>query len=120
MGWLLLGLAVAGNVTASVLLKFAAIDREAHPGMLQAFLDWRLLSAVGAYGVSFVFYAASMSRLPLSIAQPILTIGVLAGVGLAASLLFDEHITAIKAAGYGLILLALALFAWSGIAALKP
>jgi small multidrug resistance pump len=115
MGWLLLGLAIGGNVAASVFLKFAAIDRASHPGLLQAALDWRLLGAVVAYLFSFVFYAASMSRLPLTVAQPVLTIGVLAGVGLAASALFAEHITPLRMAGYGLILAALALFAWSGI-----
>jgi small multidrug resistance pump len=116
MGWLFLGLAISGNVAASLFLKYSAIDRAAHAGLLQTALDWRLLAAVAAYGVSFVFYAASMSRLPLTIAQPVLTIGVLAGVGLAASLLFDEHVTPVRLAAYGLIVVALGLFAWSGVA----
>jgi multidrug transporter EmrE-like cation transporter len=116
IGWILLGLAVSGNVAASVFLKYAAIDRAAHPGLLQAALDWRLLAAIGAYFVSFVFYASSMSRLPLTVAQPVLTVGVLAGVGVAAAVMFHEHVTPIKMAAYGLILVALALFAWSGVA----
>ena len=116
MGWLLLGLAVTSNVAASVLLKYAAIERAARPGLLHAVSDWRLLAAIFAYGVSFVFYATSMSRLPLSIAQPVLTIGVLGGVGLAAALLFDEAVTPVRLVGYGLIVVALALFAWSGVA----
>jgi multidrug transporter EmrE-like cation transporter len=119
MGWLLLGLAITSNVAASIFLKFSAIARAAHPGLLQTALDWRLLAAVGAYFISFVFYAASMSRLPLTIAQPVLTIGVLTGVGVAASLLFDEPVTPVKLIGYGLILAALALFAWSGVAELR-
>ena len=115
MGWLFLGLAIASNVTASVFLKYSAIDRIANPGLLQAVLNWKLIAAVLAYSISLLFYATSMSRLPLSIVQPVLTIGVLAGVGLFASLLFDEHITPAKMIGYGLILVALALFAWSGV-----
>lgn len=119
MGWLLLGLAVTGNVAASVFLKYAAMDRAAHPGLLQVALDWRLLAAIVAYVFSFVFYASSMSRLPLTIAQPVLTVGVLAGVAAAAFVLFDEHLTPIKVAGYGMIIVALALFAWSGVTELN-
>jgi multidrug transporter EmrE-like cation transporter len=119
MGWLLLGLAVTTNVAASVFLKYSAIERADRPGLLHAVSDWRLLAAVFAYFISFVFYATSMSRLPLTVAQPVLTIGVLAGVGVAACLLFDEPVTPIKLIGYGLIVVALGLFAWSGVAELK-
>lgn len=99
---LLLLLGVLSNAGASVLIKLASA-----PGAgLQALLTRPLLYAgLTLYGAAFVLYALVLQRLPLGVAQPLLTGGALITVTLLSATLLHEHLGALRLAGVALVLL---------------
>jgi multidrug transporter EmrE-like cation transporter len=93
MKWLILVLGIAANASASVLVKMAMIPPRRFPSLadpLAALGNWPFWLGLGLYGVAFLLYAAALARLPLNVAQPVLTSGAVATVALFSVLIFHE------------------------------
>jgi len=109
--WTLLLTGVALNAAAQLLLKAATryvgplVSDGGQVDWLNATALWRappLWMGLGCYGVSVVLWLGALSRLPVSVAYPMLSVGYVVNA-VAAAVLFGETITAVKVAGIGLI-----------------
>ena len=108
--WILLFTGVGLNAAAQLLLK--AATRTSGALVAGDGVSWsavaRLLTApplwvgLGCYGVSVVVWLGALSRVPVSIAYPMLSIGYVVNLFLAA-LLFGEALSLPKLAGVALI-----------------
>ena len=108
MKWIFLMLGVLANASASILIK-AGIGYGFEPQFsLRCLLDfiknWQLMLGIVLYGLAFLLYALSLSRLPLNIVHPTMTSGSIALVGICAYLVFHERFSIITIAGYCFIL----------------
>ncbi|MFK8067417.1 MAG: multidrug efflux SMR transporter [Gammaproteobacteria bacterium] len=93
MKWIILILGIAANASASVMVKIAITSPYNFPSFtdpMAALRNWPFWSGLFLYGVAFLLYATSLSRLPLNVAYPILTSGAVATVALLSVVLFDE------------------------------
>lgn len=97
--WILLGLAVALEITGALGLRFSQGFTVLAPtvGALVAF-------AVALYLVSHV-----MKQLPVSVAYPIWAGGGTAGVALIGIVLLGEEFTSLKALGVALVMIGVVL-----------
>jgi hypothetical protein len=57
---------------------------------MAAFSNWPFWLGLGLYGAAFLLYAASLEKLPLNVAHPILTAGAVASVAACSLLIFRE------------------------------
>jgi multidrug transporter EmrE-like cation transporter len=120
--WLLLLSGVALNAAAQLLLKAATRASGvliADTGAVSWHATLQLAKAVplwiglGCYGVSVVLWLGALSRVSVSIAYPMLSIGYVVNAFAAASL-FGEALSATKLAGIGLIVLGVFVLARAG------
>jgi multidrug transporter EmrE-like cation transporter len=109
--WTLLLTGVALNAAAQLLLKAATryvgplVSDAGRVDWLNAAALWKappLWVGLGCYGVSVILWLGALSRLPVSVAYPMLSLGYVVNA-VAAALLFGETLTAMKLAGIGLI-----------------
>ncbi len=111
--WTLVLTGVGLNAAAQLLLK--AATRASGPLVDdQGALGWQngmtLLTTVpfwcglACYGVSLVMWLGALSRVPVSVAYPMLSIGYVVNA-VAAAFLFSEVLSGAKVAGIGLIVL---------------
>ncbi|PWW11558.1 EamA family transporter [Mangrovibacter plantisponsor] len=93
MKWVILLFGVLSNASASVLIKYAMIPPRKFPTVndISSLLNWPFWLGLCLYGLAFILYAASLSRLPLNIVHPILTVGSVAMVALFSSFILKEH-----------------------------
>ncbi len=109
--WLLLLSGVALNAAAQLLLKAATLRTgvlvsdsgqvmwSAATELLRSHPLWLGLMC---YGISVLTWLGALSRVPVSIAYPMLSIGYVVNVA-AAALLFGEAVSIAKLSGIGLI-----------------
>jgi multidrug transporter EmrE-like cation transporter len=71
-----------------------------------------ILAGLACYGVSVVVWILGLSRVPVSVAYPMLSVGYIVNA-FAAYLLFGESITAQKLVGIGFIVIGVYLVARS-------
>lgn len=93
MKWFILVLGILSNASASVLIKIAMQAPRKFPSPSDpaaALSNWPFWLGLGLYGAAFLLYAASLARLPLNVAHPILTAGAVAMVALSSALIFRE------------------------------
>lgn len=93
MKWLILLLGIASNASASVLVKIAMMPPRQLPSPsdpIAALCNWPFWLGLGLYGFAFLLYTAALSRLPLNVAHPILTVGAVATVAACSLIIFDE------------------------------
>jgi multidrug transporter EmrE-like cation transporter len=109
--WCLLLGGVLLNACAQLLLKAATRqsgELVADSGRVSWSAVMHLLSAVplwvglGCYGISVVVWLGALSRVPVSVAYPMLSIGYVVNA-FAAAFLFGEVLSVGKLAGIGLI-----------------
>ena len=93
--WCLLLGGVLLNACAQLLLKAAT----GHSGELAAVPLW---VGLFCYGISVILWLGALSRVPVSVAYPMLSIGYVINA-FAAAALFGEALSAPKLAGIGLI-----------------
>lgn len=102
---------VALNAAAQLLLKAATrvagplVSDSGHVDWMNASALWKappLWMGLGCYGVSVILWLGALSRLPVSSAYPMLSLGYVVNA-VAAAVLFAEPITATKVAGIALI-----------------
>lgn len=117
--WILLLGGVALNAAAQLLLKSATRASGvlvADNGAVSWHATTQLLGApplwVGlcCYGVSLVLWLGALSRVPVSIAYPMLSIGYIVNA-FGAALLFGEALSGAKLAGIALIVLGVMILA---------
>ena len=93
MKWLILGLGILANTSASVLVKLAMQPPFRFPSLddpLNTLKNWPFWLGLMLYGVAFLLYAAALARLPLNVAHPVLTTGAVAAVAICSFVVFDE------------------------------
>ena len=91
-------LAALTNAAGSALLKYSSVYR-AQVGERNAIYILLFLSALAAFVGTFPFYAYGLSRLHLSVAQPVFSIGTYAATALVAVFAFHEPYSLMKIAG---------------------
>ncbi|MCK9187973.1 EamA family transporter [Acidithiobacillus sp.] len=112
MKWLILVLGIVANASASVLVKMAMMPPRKFPTLsdpMSAMSNWPFWLGLGLYGVAFLLYAAALARLPLNVAQPVLTSGAIATVALLSVLLFREPFHWTTGGGIVLVMAGVAL-----------
>jgi len=105
--WLILISGILSNAFASVLIKTAMTPPRSFPSLrdpLGALGNWPFWLGLSLYGMAFLLYAAALAKLPLVVAQPVLTGGAIATVAVLAVLLFKEPFHWNTAAGIFLII----------------
>jgi small multidrug resistance pump len=93
MKWLILFMGIASNASASILVKVAMMPPRKFPSFsdpMSALGNWPFWLGLVLYGAAFLLYAAALARLPLNVAQPVLTSGAIAVVTLVSVLVFRE------------------------------
>ena len=106
-------LASAGfTVVANLTLKLAAQGEGIGKYWPLNVVNGRVLVAAAAFAMAFLFYAMLLKRLPLSLAQAILSIQFVLVI-LAANLLLQEPIGAVRWMGIALMALGLVVISMS-------
>ncbi|MDA8093077.1 MAG: SMR family transporter [Betaproteobacteria bacterium] len=104
-------LGVLLNATAQLLLKagtnavgaFAFSRANILPVGLKLATDYHILGGLGCYAISVVVWIMALSRVEVSVAYPMLSIGYIVNA-LAAWYLFGEPVSLGKLAGIGVII----------------
>lgn len=112
MKWVILLLGIAANTSASVLVKVAITPPREFPTLsapLAALTNWPFVLGLALYGAAFLLYAAALARLPLNVAQPVLTSGAIAAVTAFSVLVFREPFHWTTGAGILLVIAGVAL-----------
>ena len=112
MNGLILMLGILSNASASVLVKMAMMPPRKFPSLgdpLGTLSNWPFWLGLGLYGAAFLLYAAALARLPLNVAQPVLTAGAIATVALLSVLIFRESFHWTTGAGIVLVIAGVAL-----------
>lgn len=106
MYYLFLFIAIIFNVIAQLLLKIVATKPELNTAGVQAIAKIKLLlptpefwGALFFYGISFVLYTLVLSKIEVSRAYPISSIGAIILILIFSSLFMNEAVTAAKLAG---------------------
>lgn len=100
--WIALAIGVILNAAANILVK-AGVKGEQH-GFLQRILsDPWYIAGMACFGAALVAYSYALTKVPLSIAYPIMTGAGMAIVCSAGYLFFQEPITTTKVLGMALI-----------------
>lgn len=111
---------VLANAAAQLLLKagtnavgaFEFTLENAVPVGLKLSLEPHILGGIGCYAASLVVWIMALSRVEVSVAYPMLSIGYVVNA-IAAWFLFGESVTAVRMAGIGLIIAGVFLVARS-------
>jgi multidrug transporter EmrE-like cation transporter len=97
------------NATAQLLLKAGT---NAMPLGLRLAIEPHILAGLACYVVSVVVWIVALSRVPVSIAYPMLSIGYVVNA-LAAWYLLGEAVTPMRLVGIGIIVLGVFIVARS-------
>ena len=112
MKWLILLLGILANASASVLVKIAMMPPRKFPSLtnpMAALTNGPFWLGLGLYGTAFLLYAATLARLPLNVAHPVLTSGAVVTVALFSILIFREPFHWMTVAGIILVIVGVAL-----------
>jgi multidrug transporter EmrE-like cation transporter len=108
------------NAAAQLLLK-AGVTRvgefsfsidNAIPMGFKLLMQWPIIGGLACYGISVVVWIMALSRVPVSVAYPMLSIGYIVNA-FAAYWLFGESLNAQKLIGIGVIVVGVYLVARS-------
>jgi multidrug transporter EmrE-like cation transporter len=95
--------AAFANAAGSTILKYSSSYR-ALPSSRPAIYWLIFIGAMALFGGSFPFYAYGLSKMKLSIAQPVFSVGTYVAVALAALLVFHEQYSLLKVVGLVVII----------------
>ena len=108
MKWLILILGIASQASASVMVKMAMMPPHKFPNLDDSIRsvvsNWPFWLGLVLYGLAFLLYAAALARLPLNVANPVLTSGSVATVALLSVVIFREPFYWTTAVGIVLML----------------
>ncbi|MBN2715190.1 MAG: EamA family transporter [Deltaproteobacteria bacterium] len=107
-GFILLAIAVIFNGVANVLMKKGMTGTESHTGVSEAIrhylTSWPILVGLALFGLNVIAYTQSLSRIPLSVAYPIM-VSLTGLIVIGGSLvLFKETINNYQWIGFALII----------------
>lgn len=117
-----LGLALVSicfSATAQVLLKLGMSRARlngadgAAAGLIDAALSPHVIAGLGCYGVSMILWLAVLSRLPLSMAYPMVALGITIVV-LVSALFLNEPMPVARILGVVLIVAGVAVIGFRG------
>jgi multidrug transporter EmrE-like cation transporter len=114
MGYVFLGIALALNATANILLKIGAthLGSLAGPNFIgRLATNYHLLAGLALFALNVLFYVLALTRLNLSIAYPIMMAGGVAIVVSASILLLQEALTNRQVIGLSLLIVGIVLVA---------
>jgi multidrug transporter EmrE-like cation transporter len=97
------------NATAQLLLKAGT---NAMPLGLRLAIEPHILGGLACYGISVVVWIVGLSKIPVSIAYPMLSVGYVVNA-VAAHYLFGETLTAMRLTGIGIIIVGVFIVARS-------
>lgn len=108
--------ALAANAAANIMIKAgmrAKAVSAAEPGQLlrAVVMNPLVVGGVALFALNVISYAYVLTRIPLSIAYPVMTSGGFLIVALASVLLLRESLTAPQIVGFVLIIAGVALVA---------
>jgi len=106
MKWVVLALGILCNAGASVMVKLAVTSPRHFPSLsapVEALRNWPFWLGLALYGSAFLLYSASLARLPLNVAHPIMTAGAIALVACVSAMFFREAFPWTTWAGLALI-----------------
>ena len=105
-------IAIFFTVCANLLLKTGA----GHAGFGQiwplSIINFRVIAAAISFGISFLFYAMLLKRMPLNIAQSIISVQFVFVI-LASSIVLGESIGWLRWCGIVLVACGLSIIGWS-------
>lgn len=116
MKYLILLVGILLNVFASVFVKVAMMPPRKFPSLKDPWsllTNWPLWSGLCLYGLAFIIYAAALSRLPLHVANPVITSGSIAGIAILSAFMFKETMTFTAISGILLIITGVVLISIS-------
>ena len=112
IGWAALGMAIAANVGANLLLKHA-VDTGQKPtsggGTLLSQNPPFLVAGIVLAGILLGFYLLALRHLPVSIAYPVVTGTAMVGIAIFSAILFSEPLSLGKLTGIAGIILSTVL-----------
>lgn len=119
--WLLAALSIALAATAQLLMKVGMmalrmagrLDTLSVSTALEIVLQPAVFFGLASYGLSAALWLLVLSRMPLSMAYPLISLGILAVVLLSAVAL-GENVSAGRAAGVAFILTGVLLIGFYG------
>ena len=110
---------VALNATAQLLLKAGAIaagpielEMSSLSGLRALLLSGWVLSGLACYAVSVLAWILALSRVEVSVAYPMLSLGYVV-TAVAGWMLFDETMTPLRVAAIGVIIVGVCMLAVS-------
>jgi multidrug transporter EmrE-like cation transporter len=108
------------NACAQILLKAGAnrvgpldFDATSLPALQALALSGPVIAGLACYAVSVVVWIVALTRVEVSIAYPMLSIGYLVNA-FAAWLLFGETLTLMRLAGIAVIIAGVYILTWGG------
>lgn len=116
MNWLLLLPCIAFNGVAAFFIKLGMQSTFRLPSIqdpMAVIANWPLLVAVACYASAFVAYAAALSKLPLTVVNPIVTSGTTVTVAILGFSIFREPIRATTCIGIATVILGVLLISRS-------
>lgn len=102
-GGLLLLICIVFSTAASYSLKLGAIAEENQRTIIRSLINYPTLLGALFYAATFAAYAAALQKIPLSVAQPVVTAGASVLTALLSASLLRETIAPINWAGLLLI-----------------
>ena len=104
--------AIGFTVVANLVLKQGASGAGIAPIWPLSIVNFRVIAAAASFSIAFMFYTMLLRRMPLSIAQAILSLQFVVVV-LAANVVLNEEISPARWAGIALMALGLGLISLS-------
>ena len=111
--WIVLIVAVILNASANALLKTGAGTLQlgfSFETLLGALTNVYLVGGIALFALNVLCYTYALSKLPLSLAYPVMVVGGLLIVISASVLLFGESLSYLQVGGLSLIVLGVILF----------
>jgi multidrug transporter EmrE-like cation transporter len=104
--WILLLLTIVLTAVANLLLKYAAVNRQAS-GEIKSIVSilWELfttpslVAGIFCLGLAVIAYAIALRHINLSVAYPVMTTSVVILVALFSAVFFGEPFTLVKTVG---------------------
>jgi len=113
IGWIALVAALVLNAGANSLLKVGASSLEgglSSGTLVAAATNIYLIGGIALFALNILCYTFALSRLPLSVAYPVMVIGGLLIITSFSVLVFHESLSYLQIGGLALVLLGVVLF----------
>jgi multidrug transporter EmrE-like cation transporter len=107
-----LALALSLNAAANLMMKFGVRRLEASGGGLANLLtNWVLLGGLALFALNVAFYTYALSRIPISVAYPIMVSAGFAVIAVVAGIWLGERLSSLQWVGVATILVGVWLVA---------